>query len=252
MARKRLENKVAVVTGASRGIGEAIARKFAAEGAHVVLVSRKQDGLDAVAEAIHGTGGKATPIACHIGRMSDIDALFTRVESEFGRVDVLVNNAATNVYFGPMIDAPEEAYDKTFDVNVKGNFFMAQRAARSMVAQNAGSIVNIASVTGITPPPFQGVYAMTKAALIMMTKALAGELAATGVRCNAICPGLVETKFAKVLIETPEIYDEFMRHTPMKRHAQPEEIAGAALFLASDDASYTTGAILTCDGGYTI
>jgi NAD(P)-dependent dehydrogenase (short-subunit alcohol dehydrogenase family) len=245
-----LAGKVAIVTGASRGIGEAIARGMAEYGAAVVLASRKQEGLDAVAADINSNGGAALAVACHTGKPDDINALFARVEAEFGRVDVLVNNAATNPYFGPIIEAPESVFDKTFEVNVKGYFLMAQRAARMMVDQGKGSIINVASIAGVSPSLMQGVYAMTKAAVISMTKAFAKELGPAGVRCNAICPGLTETKFARVLIDTKEIYEMFVREVPMGRHAQPFEMVGAAIYLASDASSYTTGAILACDGGY--
>lgn len=247
-----LQGKVAVVSGASRGIGACIAKAYAAAGAKVVLCSRKQDGLDAVAGEIRGEGGEALPIACHIGQAEAIDALFAQIKEAYGRVDVLVNNAATNPYFGPLVHAPESAFDKTFEVNVKGFFLMSQRAGQIMVEQGSGSIINVASVEGLSPSPMMGIYCMTKSAVIMMTKVIARELGGSKVRCNCICPGLTETKFAKVLIDTPEIYDHYIQGTALGRHAQPEEIAGAAVFLASDASSYTTGAVLTCDGGYAI
>jgi len=244
-----LTDKTALVTGASRGIGEAIARGMAEQGATVLLASRKQEALDAVAASIAADGGKALAVACHTGKPGDVEALFERVKSEFGRLDVLVNNAATNPYFGPAVDASESVFDKTFEVNVKGYFLMAQHAARMMVAQGGGSIINVASMVGVSPAPMQGVYSMTKAAVIAMTKSFAKELGGAGVRCNALCPGLTETKFARVLIDTKEIYDTFIRDVPLGRHAQPSEMVGAALYLASDASSYTTGAILVCDGG---
>lgn len=244
-----LADKVAVITGASRGIGEAIARGMAEYGATVVLASRKQAALDAVAASIAEGGGEAIAIACHTGDASAIANLFEGVKSELGRVDVLVNNAATNPYFGPVLHAPESVYDKTFEVNVKGYFLMAQNAAKMMVEQGSGSIINVASMVGISPSPMQGIYSMTKAAVISMTKSFAKELGGAGVRSNAICPGLTDTKFAKVLIDTPEIYEMAMRNVPLARHAQPNEMVGAAVYLASDAASYTTGAILVCDGG---
>ena len=245
-----LTDKVALITGASRGIGEAIAHAAAAHGAKVVLASRKQEGLDAVAAAITADGGQALAVACHTGKPEMIDALFKRVEEEHGRLDILVNNAATNPYFGPVVGISESQYDKTFEVNTKGYFLMAQRAAQWMVDQGTGgSIVNIASTAGISPYPMQGVYAMSKAAVIMMTKVFAKELAGANIRCNAICPGLTETKFAKVLIDTPEIYAHFVENTPMRRHAQPSEMVGAAIYLASDASSYTTGTSIVCDGG---
>jgi len=247
-----LTNKVTIVTGASRGIGESIAKGMADAGATVVLASRKQEGVDAVAAAIIEKGGTALPVACHTGKPEMVEALFKRVDEEFGRVDVLVNNAATNPYFGPMVGISESLYDKTFEVNTKGYFLMAQQAASRMVEQGSGCMINIASVAGISPSPMQGVYAMTKAAVIMMTKAFAKELAGAGIRCNAVCPGLTETKFAQVLIDSPEIYERYKAETPMARHAQPSEIVGAALYLASDAASFTTGAVIVCDGGQTI
>ena len=244
-----LSGKVALVNGGSRGIGEAIARGLAGQGAKVVVSSRKQEGVDAVAAAIDDVGGTALGIACHAAKSGDVEALFKRIQDEFGQLDVLINNAATNPYFGPIIEATEMAYDKTFDVNCKGYFLMAQQAARMMVAQGGGSIVNIASIEGLSPSPMMGVYSMTKAAVIMLTKALARELGCSKVRCNCICPGLTDTRFAAVLINTPEIRDHYVQRAPLGRHAQPEEIVGAAIYLASDAASYTTGAVITCDGG---
>lgn len=246
-----LKDKIALVTGASRGIGEAIARGMAAAGATVVLASRKQEGVDAVAASIRDAGGTALAVACHTGQPDMIQALFARVQAEYGRLDVLVNNAATNPYFGPVIGISESLYDKTFEVNTKGYFLMAQHAAQMMVRQKGGCIINIASTAGLSPYPMQGVYAMSKAAVIMMTKVFAKELGGAGIRCNAVCPGLTETKFAKVLIDSPEIHEIYLRNTPMGRHAQPDEMVGAAIYLASDASSYTNGAVIVCDGGGT-
>ncbi len=240
------EGKVVLVNGSSRGIGLAIAKGFSDHGASVIVSSRKQEGVDAAAAQI---GGKTVAMACHVGKAEQVAALFDRIESEYGRLDVLVNNAATNPYFGPLIHAPESAYDKIFEVNCKGYLLMAQRAAQIMVKQNSGSIINIASIEGLSPSPMMGVYSMTKAAVISMTKSFAKELGGSNVRSNCICPGLTDTKFAQVLIDTPEIHDRYVQAAPMGRHAQPEEMVGAALFLASDAASYTTGAVLPCDGG---
>lgn len=247
-----LTGKVAVVSGASRGIGEAIARAMAERGASVVLAARKQEALDAVADSIRAAGGRALAVACHAGKPEMVEALFDRVKETFGQVDILVNNAATNPYFGPVIEISDTLFDKTFEVNVKGYFLMARRAAKMMIAQGSGgAIVNVASVAGLSPHPLQGVYAMTKAAVIMMTKVFAKELGGAKIRCNAICPGLTETRFARVLIDTPEFYDRYVRDTALGRHAQPGEIVGAALYLASDAASFTTGAVIVCDGGQT-
>ncbi len=253
MADFSLKDKVALITGGSRGIGAAMGKAFAAQGARVILASRKQTDLDEAAATINNAGGNAIGIACHVGKAEDVEKLFARIKAEYGRLDVLVNNAATNPYFGPFIYAPESMYDKTFEINVKGYFLVAQQAAQMMTGQDSGgSIINIASIEGLSPSPMMGIYSMTKAAVIMMTKVMAKELAGAKVRCNCICPGLTETKFAKVLIDTPEIYRHYVDSAPMARHAQPEEIVGAAVYFASDASSYTTGAILTCDGGSSI
>ena len=245
----RLDDKIAIVTGGSRGIGEAIARGFADQGAAVVISSRKQEGLDAVAKSINASGGKAVPIACHAGKPDDIAALFDRVNKELGGVDILVNNAATNPYFGPAVDISEGAFDKTLEVNLKGYFVMIQHAARQMKTAGGGSIINIASIAGIRPGPNEVTYALTKAAVINMTKGFAKELGPDGIRVNAIAPGLVETHFARVLVETKEIHDRIIAHTPLRRHGQPSEIAGAAIYFASAASSFATGATLVLDGG---
>lgn len=253
----RLDEKIAIVTGASRGIGEAMARAFAARGATVVLASRDQAALDAVAESINGENekrdgkGRALAIACNTGKPGDIDALFEKVKAELGRVDVLVNNAATNPWAGPAVRMPIDAYDKTFDVNVKGCFLVCQHAARLMIAQGTGSIINIASVAGIRPGESLVVYSATKAAIINLTQGLAKELGPLGVRVNAIAPGLVETQLASALIENEKLHRMILAGTPLRRHAQPREIVGAALYLASDASSFTTGSVLVCDGGST-
>lgn len=248
-----LKDKVAVVTGASRGIGEAIARGFAEQGADVVISSRKQESLDGVAQSIRDDYGvKCAPIACHTGDPESIGNLFKQVESEFGRCDVLVNNAATNPYFGPAINMELPAFDKTFEVNVRGYFVVSQHAARMMIKQGSGSIINVASIAALSPGPMQCAYSMSKAAVLNMTKAFAQELGSSNVRVNAICPGVVETKFASVLINTPEIYEQFIHQIPLGRHAQPSEMVGLAIYLASDASSYTTGAAFVSDGGMTI
>jgi len=246
-----LKDRVAIVTGASRGIGKAIATGLVEHGAKVVISSRKQDALDAVAEELKGMGGDVLPVACHTGKLDMIEALYEMVDKTHGSLDILVNNAATNPYFGDVLGISESLYDKTFEVNTKGYYFMALEAAKRMVEKGKGAIVNVASVAAISPPPMQGVYGMTKAAVIAMTKAFAKELGHQGVRTNAICPGLTETNFAKVLIETEGIYQAALMGIPLKRHAQPSEMVGAVLYLASDASSYTNGAIITVDGGST-
>lgn len=245
-----LTGRVAIVTGASRGIGEEIAKLLAAQGAHVVVSSRKQADCQAVVDAIVADGGTAEAIACHIGELEQIHALYAQVEATHGRLDVLVNNAATNPYFGPTVDTDPAVFQKTVDVNIRGYFYMSTHGAKLMARSGKGAIVNVASVNGMVPSANQGIYSITKAAVISMTKVFAVECAESGVRCNAILPGLTDTKFASVLINTPAILKQALAHVPMRRTAQPSEIAGAALYLASDAASYTTGSILNVDGGY--
>ena len=243
------KGKIALITGASRGIGEAIAVALADYGAHCILVSRKIDSLQGVVEKIKGTGGKAEAITCNVGYLEQIEVLFKDVRDRFSKIDILINNAATNPYFGDMIDAPEQVWDKTNSVNLKGPFFMIQHAARLMMESGGGSIVNVASVDGLSPGIMRGIYSITKAGLITMTKAFAKELAGKNIRVNALLPGLTETKFASVLIHTKEIHDYALKRIPLGRHAQPSEMAGAVLYLVSDAASFTTGTCIICDGG---
>jgi NAD(P)-dependent dehydrogenase (short-subunit alcohol dehydrogenase family) len=244
-----LKDKVIVITGASRGIGEAIARAAVNEGAKVVLASRKQADLDKVAAEL---GPAAIAVACHTGKPADVDAMFAKAIETFGRVDGVVNNAATNPYFGPMIDTPDAAIDKTIEVNVRGYLYVARAFVRHVRTRgDGGSIVNIASVAGIRAAPMQGIYGATKAAVISMTQTLAFELGSSKIRVNAIAPGLVETKFASALINNPMIRDQVVNRTPLGRHAQPVELAGAATYLLSDAASFTTGTVIVVDGGMT-
>jgi len=248
-----LEGQVALITGASRGIGASIATHFAAAGARVVLVSRKREGLEEVASAIKQAGGQALAMAAHTGRAEDIRAAVAAGVGHFGKLDILVNNAATNPYFGPMMDVGEEAWDKTFEVNLKGYFLTAREVVNHLQARNApGAIINVTSVAALRAAPFQGVYGMTKAAVISMTQTLAQELGGTGIRVNAIAPGLVETRFASTLIQNEDIHKHVLERTALGRHAQPDEIAGAALYLASPASSYVTGHTLVVDGGTTI
>ncbi len=247
-----LTGQIALVTGASRGIGEAIARTLAANGAHVVVSSRKQEGCEAVAASIREAGGSAEALACHIGEMEQIEGLFRALDAEHGRLDLLVNNAATNPHFGPIVDTPLDAFQKTVDVNIRGYFFMSQAAAKLMAKGGGGSIVNVASINGVIPGPLQGVYSITKAAVISMTKAFARECAPQGIRVNALLPGLTDTKFAAALTRNPVVLDKVLPHVPMGRVAQPDEMAGAVLYLVSPAASYTTGVALNVDGGYLI
>ena len=248
-----LRDKVAIVTGASRGIGESIARTYAQHGAKVVVASRKIDGLRSVAEAIEKDGGEALAHACHTGSKEQIEELFAAAIARFGKVDVVVNNAATNPYFGPMVSIEEAAFDKTFEVNVKGYFYTSCALVQHLASRNAGgAIVNVASVAALLAMPLQGVYAMTKAAVVSMTKTLAMELGPSGIRVNAIAPGLVDTKFASALTANPDILKMVMDRTALKKVAQPIDIAGVALLLASDAGAYMTGETVVVDGGWTL
>jgi NAD(P)-dependent dehydrogenase (short-subunit alcohol dehydrogenase family) len=245
-----LENKVAIVTGASRGIGESIAKTFAAHGAKVVVASRKIDGVGSVASAI---GDQAHAVAAHTGKQEDCAALVKAAIAKFGRVDILVNNAATNPYFGLMLDIDDNAWDKTFEVNLKGYFWMAREVARHLQSRSApGAIINVASVAGVEAAPLQGVYGATKAAVISMTKTLAYELAASKIRVNALAPGLIDTRFASAIVQNDTLVTEVLKKTPLGRYGKPSEIAGGALYLASDTASFLTGQVLVIDGGMTV
>lgn len=245
-----LTGKIAIVTGASRGIGAEIAKLLAAHGAHTIVSSRKLADCQTVVDEIVAAGGSAEAMACHIGELEHIEALFAQVAQKHGRLDILVNNAATNPFFGHILDTEPSIFQKTVDVNIRGYFYMSTHGARLMAKNGGGSIVNMASVNGVVPGMQQGIYSITKAAVISMTKALAVECAESGVRCNALLPGLTDTKFASVLVNTPAILKSALAHVPMRRVAQPSEMAGAVLYLASDAASYTTGAVLNVDGGY--
>ena len=323
-----LDGKIAFVSGASRGIGEAIAKLLAQQGAHVIVSSRKIDGCQHVADAIIADGGKATAIACHIGEMEQITGVFARIREEFGRLDILVNNAATNPQFCNVLDTDLGAFQKTVDVNIRGYFFMSVEAGKLMrehgggsiinvasingvspgvfarireefgrldiLVNNAatnpqfcnvldtdlgafqktvdvnirgyffmsveagklmrenggGSIINVASINGVSPGVFQGIYSVTKAAVINMTKVFAKECAQFGIRCNALLPGLTDTKFASALVKNDAILKQALTQIPLKRVADPSEMAGAVLYLASDASSYTTGVSLNVDGGF--
>lgn len=244
-----LSGKTALVSGASRGIGEAIAHLLAAHGAHVICTSRKLEGCEAVAESIRGAGGSAEAHAVHVGDPAAIEGLFATLDAAGRSVDVLVNNAAANPYFGPAIDMTLEAYEKTVEVNLRGYFWTTVQAARRMKGRG-GSIVNIASVNAERAAPGQLVYSMTKAGIVNMTEGFAKELAPMGVRVNAVLPGLTDTKFASALTGNPRIMAMMLQLIPLGRMAQPGEIAPAVLFLSSPASSYLTGAALPVDGGY--
>jgi len=247
-----LTGRVALVTGASRGIGEAIARAYAERGARVVVSSRKQDACDEVARAIGESGGDATAIACHIGDLEALSALFGEIDRRFGRLDILVNNAATNPYYGHVLDTDLGAFQKTVDMNVRGYFFASVLGGRMMRGRGGGSIINIASVNAVRPGPKQGIYSVTKGAVLNMTKAFARECGPDGIRCNAILPGLIRTKFAGALLKDEKQVEHYVGDNPLRRVGEPRDIAGAAIFLASDASSYVTGEFLVVDGGFLV
>jgi NAD(P)-dependent dehydrogenase (short-subunit alcohol dehydrogenase family) len=248
-----VEGKVALVTGGSRGIGESIAKALGQSGAQVAIASRKLEGVTAAAERLRAAGCTVEPFACHTGKTDQVEALVAAVIARFGKLDVVVNNAATNPHFGPMMSADDAAFEKTFEVNARGYLNVARAVARHLIARGApGSIINVASIMGLAAAPLQGIYGMTKAAVVSMTRTLAVELASSGIRVNAIAPGLVDTRFAAAIVRNQDLVDLEARRTPMSRYAQPDEIAGAALYLASDAASFVTGHTLVVDGGRTI
>ncbi len=247
-----LTGKIALVTGASRGIGEAIAKLLAEQGAHVIVSSRKIDGCQLVADAIKEAGGSAEALACHVGDMDQIKQTFDTIRETHGRLDILVNNAAANPYFGHILDTDLAAYNKTVDVNIRGYFFMSIEAGKLMKANGGGNIVNTASINGLQPGHMQGIYSITKAAVINMTKSFAKECAPLNIRVNALLPGLTKTKFAGALFENEQMHKAAMQMIPMHRHAEPEEMAGTVLYLVSDASSYTTGECVVVDGGFTI
>lgn len=248
-----LHGRAALVTGGTRGIGFSIALALAEAGARVAVMARNAEECHDSARSIRETTGEEVlPAPGHVGRPDEAERVMGVVLERFGRCDVLVNNAATNPQFGPLLDADEALVMKIFETNVVGMLRMTRLACASWMRTHGGSVINMASVAGIKPDALTGAYNMSKASVISLTKTLARELGPTGVRVNAIAPGLVETRFAKVLVETETIHEHIVGQTALGRHAQPSEIAGAALYLASDASSFVTGSVLLVDGGWTI
>ena len=244
-----LSGKVAIVTGASRGIGEAIAQHFAQAGAKVVVCARKLESLQTVADSINQAGGTALAMACHTGKPEQVQAVVEQTLAEWGRIDIVVNNAATNPHFGPLLNSDASQWDKTYEVNVKGYFWLIQAAAEAMQAQGGGSIINVASVAGLQPATAMGIYSISKAAVIAMTKQLAQELGPMNIRVNALAPGLIKTKFSSALWDNEDLNQKIVAGTPLGRIGTVDEVAAAALYLASDAAAFTTGTVITMDGG---
>jgi len=242
------EGKVALITGGSRGIGRSAAHALADAGATVVVSSRKIADLEGVVEEIRAKGGKATAIASHVAKTEESKALIETVTREFGRLDVLMNNAGTNPYYGPLMEQDEKTWDITMNVNLRGLFFLSQLAARVMKKQGGGSIINTSSIGGLRAGDL-GVYSVTKAAVIMLTDVMAKEWGQFNIRVNAIAPGIIKTRLSEALWKDPEVNKAAIATVPLMRLGEPEELAGAVVFLASDAGSYVTGATIVVDGG---
>lgn len=242
-----LNGKVAIVTGASRGIGRAIAEMFAREGARVVICGRRQETLNQVAGEI---GPSVKPVACHVGRPDQIEHLVAITKREFGFTDILVNNAATNISFGPCLEIDEAQFDKMIEINLKSAFRLVRAVAPGMCDRGGGSVINIASIAGLRPQMHSLLYSMTKAALIMMTQSYALELGPKGVRVNAIAPGLIQTALSEHYWKNEAQRDHVLGKQPIQRLGQPADVAHLALLLASDKGSYITGQTLAVDGGF--
>ena len=248
----RLDNKVAVITGASKGIGKAIAHALGQQGAKVVIASRKQEAVDETAAEFGKEGIDATGIAAHMGDMAQVKSLVEKTLEIYGGIDIIVNNAAINPVFGPILQTDLPVFDKIMEVNVKGPLELCKLAYPSMKARGGGSIINISSIEGLTPALGLGLYSISKATLIATTKVLAREWGADKIRANVICPGLVQTKFSEALTGNEKILKMVMAKQALPQLAVPEDIAGLALFLAADASAFCTGAVYTVDGGYTI
>lgn len=248
-----LTGKIALVSGASRGIGEEIAKTLADNGAHVIVSSRRIDDCQAVAQGIIDAGGSAEAVACNVGNIDDITNIFAFIKDKHqGQLDILINNAAANPYYGHILDTDLGAFQKTVDVNIRGYFFMSVEGGKLMREHGGGTIVNTASINAIIPGDLQGIYSITKAAVVNMTKAFAKECAQFNIRCNALLPGFTKTKFASALFSNEKAYKKALEAIPMNRHAEPVEMAATVLYLASPASSYTTGECIVVDGGYTL
>lgn len=245
-----LKGKVALVTGASKGIGASMAEVFAEAGAKVIVSSRKQEALDEVANELKSKGGEAVGIACNVGDVVQIRQLAEKAVAMFGGVDIIVNNAATNPVFGAVLDTDETAFDKIINVNVKGIFELCKALYPSMKARGGGSIINISSIGGLTPEMGLGIYSVSKAALVMLTKVMAKEWGRDNIRANVVCPGLIQTKFSEALWKDDTMLKKTVGRLPISRIGQPDDLAGVALFLASEASAYTTGTVITVDGGF--
>ncbi|MEL6134174.1 MAG: glucose 1-dehydrogenase [Bacteroidota bacterium] len=246
-----LSGKVAIVTGSTRGIGEAMARGLAEFGAKVVITSRKPENVAETTETFEKEGFEVLGIPCHVGKGEQQDMLIAQTIEKWGRLDILVNNAATNLSFGPMEQTEESAYDKIMEINVKAPFELSKKAFPHL-SQNGGSIINVSSVEGLKPAYGMATYSMSKSAISMLTQNQAKEWGRYGIRANTVCPGLVKTKLSTALWSNDSLLENYTQNIPLQRMAQPDEMAGIAVFLASEASSYITGGTFTADGGYMI
>jgi NAD(P)-dependent dehydrogenase (short-subunit alcohol dehydrogenase family) len=246
-----LKGKVALVTGGGRGIGKAITKKLAEAGANVAIASRKMENLKATADELAGLPGKVLPLECHVGRSDQLEALVANIEKQLGTIDILVNNSATNIGQGPALEVTDDMLDKMIEINIKAALRLVRLTVPKMIEKKQGSIINIASIAGLRPQPGGLLYSFTKAGLIMMTRTWACEFGQKGVRVNAIAPGLIQTDFSEFFWKNEQYRKRLEATQPINHLGQPDEIGFAALYLASDEASYVTGQVLVIDGGAT-
>jgi NAD(P)-dependent dehydrogenase (short-subunit alcohol dehydrogenase family) len=244
-----LQGKVAVVTGGSKGIGRAICERLAEHGAKVVVSSRRVEACEEVAAGIRARGGEAVAVGCHIGRKPELQALVDGTLARWGRIDTLVCNAAVNPYYGPSMQMPDEAWDRVMNSNVRSNFWLCNMVLPGMLERRDGAIIIVSSLGGFQGSDTLGAYCISKAADMQLVRNLAVEFSPQGIRANCIAPGLIRTDFARALWENPDLLRKTVEHTPLKRIGEPDEIAGAAVFLASDAGRFMTGQTMIIDGG---
>lgn len=247
----KLDNKTAIISGGSKGIGKAIALKYAEAGANVIICSRKKENLETAVNEATSNGLNINAIECNTGDIDSINNVVSYTKDKFGGIDILVNNAAANPYYGPILNSEDSHWDKIFQVNVKGYFEFAKACSASMIENKSGKIINVASIAAKTPLSGLGVYNISKAAVVMLTKVLAKELASENIQVNTLAPGLIKTDFSRALWEDENVYSQIIKSIPQARMGEPDDISGMALYLASDASDFITGSLFTVDGGVT-